>query len=44
VDVRVNGVQLAPLFDLSDRFDTILNWYLLTRRAAEETAQPTTSP
>jgi peptide/nickel transport system substrate-binding protein len=44
VDVRVNGVQLAPIFDPSDRFDTILNWYLLTRRATGETAQPTTSP
>ncbi|KAF0106277.1 MAG: peptide/nickel transport system substrate-binding protein [Anaerolineaceae bacterium] len=44
VDVRVNGVQLAPIFDPSDRFDTILDWYLLTRRAAGETAQPTISP
>lgn len=40
VDVRVNGVQLAPFFDASDRFDSIVNWYLLTQRAVEETTQP----
>jgi peptide/nickel transport system substrate-binding protein len=44
VDVRVNGVQLAPIFEPSDRFNTILDWYLLTRRAAGETDQPVTSP
>jgi peptide/nickel transport system substrate-binding protein len=40
VDVRVNGVQLAPIFDQSDRFDNIQEWYLLTRRAVDETAEP----
>lgn len=40
VDRQVLGVQMPPLFDPSDRFQTIANWYLVTRRAAENTAQP----
>jgi peptide/nickel transport system substrate-binding protein len=44
VDMRVNGVQLAPLFEPSDRFNTIMDWYLLTRRSAGETAEPASIP
>jgi peptide/nickel transport system substrate-binding protein len=44
VDIRVNGVQLAPIFDVSDRLKTISDWYLLTRRAVEATQQATPAP
>lgn len=42
VDLRVNNIQIAPLFDTSDRFMTISDWYLVTRRALEQTAEPGT--
>jgi peptide/nickel transport system substrate-binding protein len=32
VDEMVNGVQLSPLVDPSDRFRTISQWYIKTRR------------
>ncbi len=41
VDQQVLGVQMPPLFDTSDRFLTISNWYLVTRRELQETAVPT---
>jgi peptide/nickel transport system substrate-binding protein len=44
VDVRVQGVQIPPLFELGDRFNTITDWYLVTRRALEQTVEPTTAP
>src|SRR6185503_3462131 len=44
VDSQVQGVQVGPLYDPSDRLATFNNWYLLTRRALEETEVPTTSP
>jgi peptide/nickel transport system substrate-binding protein len=44
VDSQVQGVQVAPLYDPSDRLATFTNWYLLTRRALEQTEIPTTSP
>ena len=37
VDVQVNGVQGAPLYDTSDRLNSIADWYLVTRRALEST-------
>ncbi len=41
VDVQVQGVQVAPLYDASDRFATFTGWFLLTRRALQqETATP----
>lgn len=40
VSNQVSGVQVPPLFDFSDRFSNIGEWYMITRRAAEETAQP----
>jgi len=44
VDSQVQGVQVAPLYDPSDRLATFTSWYLLTRRALEQTEVPTTSP
>ncbi|MEA3407238.1 MAG: ABC transporter substrate-binding protein [Chloroflexota bacterium] len=32
VDVRVNDVQVGPMFDSSDRFRTIDRWYIETER------------
>lgn len=40
VDQRVLGVQVAPLFEPADRFNGIASWYLVTRRALEQTAEP----
>jgi peptide/nickel transport system substrate-binding protein len=40
VDQKVQGVQLPPLFDFSDRFSNIADWYLVTRRTLEKTATP----
>jgi peptide/nickel transport system substrate-binding protein len=40
VSNQVSGVQVPPLFDFSDRFSNITQWYMITRRAANETAQP----
>jgi peptide/nickel transport system substrate-binding protein len=44
VDSQVQGVQVGPLYDPSDRLATFNNWYLLTRRALENIEAPTTSP
>jgi peptide/nickel transport system substrate-binding protein len=44
VDSQVQGVQVAPLYDPSDRLATFSSWYLLTRRALEQTDVPTTAP
>ncbi|HNO31745.1 MAG TPA: peptide ABC transporter substrate-binding protein [Anaerolineales bacterium] len=45
VDVQVQGVQVAPMYDTSDRLALINEWYLVTRRALDEpTAAPTTAP
>jgi peptide/nickel transport system substrate-binding protein len=35
VDQQVLGVQVPPLFDTSDRFQTFNRWFLVTRRAPE---------
>jgi peptide/nickel transport system substrate-binding protein len=44
VDSQVQGVQIGPLFDPSDRFVDISNWYLVTRRVLEQTPTPTVVP
>jgi peptide/nickel transport system substrate-binding protein len=44
VDQRMQGVQAVPLFEPADRFNGIANWYLVTRRALEQTVQPTVLP
>jgi peptide/nickel transport system substrate-binding protein len=43
VDQRVQGIQVAPLFEPSDRFNNIVDWYLVTSRALQQTLQPTTA-
>ncbi|HCR71518.1 MAG TPA: hypothetical protein DIW23_08755 [Anaerolineae bacterium] len=44
VDVQIQGVQVPPLYDVSDRLALINEWYLVTRRALEEaTAIPETA-
>ncbi len=44
VDARVQGVQVASLYDPSDRLATFTQWYLLTRRVLEQTPVPTSAP
>ena len=44
VDQRVQGVQATPLFESADRFNGIASWYLVTRRANDETPLPTVGP
>ena len=39
VDAQVQGVQVAPMYDVSDRLALIHEWYLVTRRALEEDPQ-----
>ncbi|MCX6079955.1 MAG: peptide ABC transporter substrate-binding protein [Chloroflexi bacterium] len=41
VSETVRNAQMPPLFDTSDRFLTIADWYLVTRRALDQTSQPT---
>ena len=43
VDAQVQGVQVAPMYDVSDRLALVSEWYLVTRRSLEE-AQPTVGP
>ena len=40
VDAQVRGVQVASLYDPSDRFLQIGSWYLVTRRTLQQTAAP----
>jgi peptide/nickel transport system substrate-binding protein len=45
VDTQVQGVQVASvIYDTSDRFALINEWYLVTRRALEQTPEPTIQP
>lgn len=44
VSSEVQGVQVAPLYDTSDRLAFIANWFLLTRRTLDQTPEPTTAP
>ncbi|MFH1907547.1 MAG: peptide ABC transporter substrate-binding protein [Chloroflexota bacterium] len=44
VDVRMRGVQLPPLFETSDRFNNVSDWYLVTRRELDQTSEPTAAP
>jgi len=44
VDAQVQGVQVPPLYDVSDRFAVITDWYLVTRRSLETTPEATTVP
>lgn len=40
VSANVQGVQMPPLYDPSDRFLLIPQWYLVVRRALEQTPTP----
>ena len=40
VNDTVQGVQMPPLYDPSDRFLLIPQWYLVTRRSLEQTPTP----
>ncbi len=42
VDAQVLGVQVPPLFDTSDRFAEISQWYLVTRRTLQDTPSAVT--
>jgi peptide/nickel transport system substrate-binding protein len=44
VDAQVQGVQIGPLYDPSDRFANFSSWYLLTRRALEQPVITTPTP
>lgn len=44
VDAQVHGVQMAPLYDTSDRLANINTWYLVTRRTLQQTAEPSPAP
>jgi peptide/nickel transport system substrate-binding protein len=44
VDAQVQGVQISPLYDPSDRFANFTSWYLLTRRALEQPIEATSTP
>ncbi len=40
VDAQVQGVQVAPMYDVSDRLALLPEWYLITRRTLEATPAP----
>ncbi|MBN1302909.1 MAG: peptide ABC transporter substrate-binding protein [Anaerolineales bacterium] len=45
VDAQVNGVQIAPLYDTSDRLNGLpVDWYLVTRRSLETEPTPAEIP
>jgi peptide/nickel transport system substrate-binding protein len=44
VSSEVQGVQVAPLYDTSDRLAFIADWFLLTRRTLDQTPAPTIAP
>lgn len=41
IDASVQGVRMGPLFDTSDRFNTIADWFLVTKRSVGQTADIT---
>lgn len=44
VDAQVRGVQVAPLYEPSDRMAFVRDWYLVTRRTLERSPQVTLEP
>jgi peptide/nickel transport system substrate-binding protein len=44
IDAQLQGVSVGPLFNPSDRFNTVFDWFLVARRGVspekEETPQP----
>jgi peptide/nickel transport system substrate-binding protein len=43
ITTEMRGVTFGPIFDPSDRFRSIEDWFLLTRRGQAATATPTTT-
>ena len=41
VDAQVRGVQMASIYERSDRFSLISSWYLVTRRTLQQTPEAT---
>jgi peptide/nickel transport system substrate-binding protein len=41
IDTQIQGVSIGPLFDPSDRFNTVNEWYILTQR---NLGSPNTQP
>ena len=47
VDYDVQGVSVGPLYDSSDRFNTVTDWFLVAKRTLQEPAavvEPTAEP
>jgi peptide/nickel transport system substrate-binding protein len=44
VDAQVQGVQVPPLYDISDRFSVVTDWFLVTRRSLESTPESAPEP
>ena len=44
VDAEILGLQLSPLYDPSDRFVDILNWYLVSKPGIEKETKETQAP
>lgn len=40
VDQTIQGVSIGPMFDTSDRFTTVIDWFLLTNKQISETQSP----
>lgn len=40
VDQTIQGVSIGPLFDTSDRFSTVIDWFLVTSKEVAETSLP----
>jgi peptide/nickel transport system substrate-binding protein len=44
VNRQVQGISMGPLLDSSDRFATILNWYLISKPVVQTTPTPAGTP
>jgi len=44
IDAQMLGVQIAPLYDTSDRLAFLSTWHLVTRRVLEPRGEATASP
>jgi peptide/nickel transport system substrate-binding protein len=44
VDAQVSGIQIAPIYEISDRLNSFNNWYLITRRSVENVQTETRQP
>ena len=44
IDAQVQGVTVGPLFNPSDRFNTVFDWYLVARRGVSPEIEETTQP